>query len=106
MPRLKIESEKSLYLPIEVEIDGQKFTLQRITRKKLREIEGLDKEIAAGNLDAAYKRLEVFFGPNEIFSNLDLSQVGEVVRSVVRAILNPEAVEKNVSGPEEEKLPS
>jgi len=105
MPKLKIDTATSLYEPIEVEIDGQKFTLRRITREKLREIEELDRAIGEGNLDAAYKRLEVFFGPSEAFSKLDLCQVGELVRFVVRAILNPETAEKNLSNPGEAKQP-
>ena len=106
MPRLKIESEKSLYPPIEVEIDGQVFSLQRVTQKMLMEIGRLDEEIPKGNLEAAWKRLEVLFGPNELFSKLDIFQVGEIINFVVRSIVMPEAGEKNGFRPAEEKLPS
>lgn len=106
MPRLKIESEKSLYPPIEVEIDGQIFSLQKVTQKMLMEIGRLDGEIPKGNLEAAWKRLEVLFGPNEAFSKLDIFQVGEIINFVVRSIVAPEAAEKNGSRPAEKKLPS
>src|SRR4030043_438019 len=80
MPRLKIESEKSLYPPIEVEIDGQVFSLQRVTQKMLMEIGRLDEEIPKGNLEAAWKRLEVLFGPNELFSKLAIFQVRALIK--------------------------
>jgi len=106
MPRLTIELEKSLYPPIEVEINGQIFTLKRITQRMLSEIGHLDEEIPKGNLEAAWKRLEVFFGPSEIFSQLDIFQVGDIIRFIIRSIIAPETEEKNASRPEEGKLPS
>lgn len=99
MPKLTIKTDSTIQEPIEVEIDGRVFTLQRINRDKLKEIEALDKEIAEGNLDGAYKRLEIFFGPSEVFSKLDLSEVGQIVRFVVRGILNPEQAVKNALEP-------
>jgi len=103
MPKLKIDSAKSLYAPIEVEIDGQTFTLGRVTQKMLQEISNLEKDIPKGNLEAAWKRLEVFFGPSEIFSKLDLFQVEKIMSFIVRAILTPELAEKNGQRPKEGK---
>jgi len=106
MPRLKIESEKSLYQPIEVEIDGHIFSLKKVTQKMLGEIGRLDEEIPKGNLEAAWQRLEVLFGPSKLFAKLDIFQVGEIIRFVVRSIVAPEAEEKNGQGPGQEKSPS
>lgn len=105
MPKLTIDTSASLYAPIEVEIDGQKFTLRKITRAELQELAALDTEIAKGNLDAAYERLEIMFGPSEVFSKLDLNQVGEVIRFVTRGILNPETAEKNAPKPGDKPQP-
>lgn len=105
MPRLKVESAKSLYAPIEVEIDGHVFTLKKVTQKMLTEVGRLDEEIPRGNLEAAWKRLEVLFGPSDVFSGLDIFQVGDIIRFVVRSIMVPEAEEKKEQGPAEEKSP-
>jgi len=105
MPKLRIDTTTSIYEPIEVEIDGKAYVLRKLTRKELGELEGLDEKIKAGQLDAAYGRLELMFGPHEAFSKLDLSQVGEVVRFVVQAILNPEKREKNAQKPGDKAQP-
>jgi hypothetical protein len=99
MPKLSIDTGASLYEPIEVEIDGKAFVLRRLTQKDFAELEALDQKIIDGNLVAAFKRLDVLFGPDESFSKLDIYQVGEVIRFVARAISNPEKKEKNGPNP-------
>jgi len=103
MPRLVIDSTKPLYAPIEIEIDGQVLTLERVTQSMLQEIDSLERELQKGRLENAWRRLEVLFGPNEVFSKLDIFQVERIIAFVVRAILAPEAAEKNEPGPDEGK---
>jgi hypothetical protein len=99
MPKLTIETGKSLYKPIEIEIDGKVFQVKRLTRAIIQEIEALDSETSKGNLDAAYRRLELLLEKNEAIDNLDLQQIGQITDFVVRNILVPEKEEKNVSEP-------
>lgn len=105
MPKLRIDSTASIYDPIEVEIDGETYPLRKLTRKELADLERLDKEIQEGHLDAAYGRLEIMFGQHEAISKIDLSQVGEIVRFVAQAILNPEKKEKNAQKPGDKSQP-
>uniref|UniRef100_A0A6M3MFG3 Tail assembly chaperone n=2 Tax=viral metagenome TaxID=1070528 RepID=A0A6M3MFG3_9ZZZZ len=103
MPRLTIDLEKSLYPPIEVEIDGKIFVLKKVTQKMLKKIGQLDEEIPKGNLEAAWERLEVLFGPHKIFSNLDIFQVGQIIGFVIKSIMTTDKEEKKASRPEEKK---
>ena len=79
--------------------------LRKITRAELQALSALDEKISRGDLDAAYERLELMFGPSDIYSKLDLNQVGEVIRFVTRGILNPETAEKNAPKPGDKPQP-
>jgi hypothetical protein len=106
MPKLRIDTKKSLYKPIEVEIDGKVFQVRRLTRDVLQEAERLDSEVASGKLDAAYERLEFLLQTkNKIFNKLSVEEVGEVTRFITSSMLSPEKSEKNESRPEDEKSP-
>ena len=106
MPKLRIDTKKSLYKPIEVEIDGKVFQVRRLTRDVLQEAERLDSEVASGKLDAAYERLEFLLQTkSKIFNKLSVEEVGEVTRFITSSMLSPEKSEKNESRPEDEKSP-
>jgi len=99
MPTLKIDTQKSLFKPIEVEIDGKVFEVKRLTRTVAQEIEKFSKQINDGQLDAAYLQLEMFLGEDEAIGNLDLHQVNEITRFIVKNIISPEEEEKNAPKP-------
>lgn len=105
MPKFQVSTKKSLYKPVEVEIDGKTFSCKRITRDVLQKIGELDKEVGEGNLDAVYKRLELLLGKSKTFNKLDINQIVDITNFILRCILNPEKEEKNESGSGDEKSP-
>ena len=105
MPTLKIDTRKSLYQPVEVEIDGKKFAAKRLDRDIIQQVEALDVEAQGGKLDSAYKQLELLLGKHKAISRLDFHQVGEIITFIVKSMLNPEEQEKNESGPGDVKSP-
>ena len=106
MPKLTIDTKESLFKPIEVEIDGKVFEVKRFTRAVAQEVEKLDTQIQGGKLDAAYRQLEIFLGENKAIGNLDLNQVNEITRFIVKNIISPEPEEKNEPKPGDSALPS
>ena len=106
MPKLVINTEKSLYKPIEVEIDGKVYKVRKLTRDVLQKVEGFDKDVSSGNLDAAYGRLEFLLEAKvKTFNGLIVQEVGEITEFITKAAFSPEKSEKNESRPEAESLP-
>ena len=106
MPKLVINTEKSLYKPIEVEIDGKVYKVRKLTRDVLQKVEGFDKNVSSGNLDAAYGRLEFLLEAKaKTFNGLIVQEVGEITEFITKAAFSPEKSEKNESRPEAESLP-
>jgi len=106
MPRLKIDTKKSLYEPVEIEINGKLFQLSPVDRALLKKVRELDLETKKGNLDAAYERLELFIGKHKFVDNLVIENLIEITDFVVRSIVSPTKKEKNLSGPGDKKSPS
>jgi hypothetical protein len=106
MPKLSITTDKSLYAPIDVEIDGKLYRVKRMTRTLIQEIAALDAETGKGDLDAAFRRMEILFEQKPPIDKLDIQQVGKITEFIVRNVLAPEQAEKNGSKPGEQNLPS
>jgi len=106
MPRLTIDTKntKSLYDPVEIEINGKVFKVINIDRDVLKKIEEYDIETAKGNFDAAYQRLELLIGKHPFISKLRLEELIEITEFVTMNIFRPSKKEKNSPGPGEEKL--
>ena len=92
MKPLSLSTTKSLYKPIEIEIDGKKYQALPITRKILQEMGGLEKKIRAGNAECAYEQVELLFGTNHVFDKLDLRQINEIVGFVTAQLFRPERI--------------
>ena len=79
--RLVLNTKKSLYEPIEVEIDGQVYQSVKTTTATLKEIDKVDEEIVAnpGKNEPLYKAIQLLFniGP-EILSKLDQREVEDI----------------------------
>jgi len=106
MPRLTIDTKntKSLYDPVEVEINGKVFKVISIDRNVLKKIEEFDAETVKGNLDAAYQRLELLIGKHPFINKLRIEELIEITEFVTMNIFRPAKKEKNSPGPGEEKL--
>jgi len=99
MPKLAIDTRASLFEPIEIEIDGEKFQVKPLTRDLLRKIQDLDEKILGGNADAPYERLEALIGTSPIIDGLTLQQVIEITMFIVNSARTPKKTEKNLPGP-------
>ena len=99
MPKLTIDN--SLLEPIEIEINGTTFKVQKMTRAVLTEVEVLRKEADEDNLDAGYKMIELLLGEDcsEIIQELDIRQVTEIAEFIKNSISSSEDEEKNVTTP-------
>ena len=79
--RLVLNTKKSLYEPIEVEIDGQVYQSVKTTTATLKEIDKVDEEIVAnpGEDELLYKAIQLLFniGP-EILDKLDKREVEDI----------------------------
>jgi len=104
MPRFVLETEKSLFEPIEVEIKGKVYVAKSISRDDWRKIAELDKEAEKGNLDAAYERLGLIIGKHKVIDTLTLAELGAITNFFVMSTFSPTKIEKNLPGPGEEKL--
>jgi len=104
MSKLIINTAQELYKPIEIEINGKTYKVKvKFTRKFLKKLGEYDKLIDQGDEDAAFKRLEVLIGKQDIIDKLDIREVNDITRHIVKNIYNPERdlpkIEKNVKRP-------
>ncbi len=79
--RLVLNTKKSLYEPIEIEIDGQVYQSTKTTRAVIIEINKLDDEIekAPTNDVPLYKAVQVLFNITpEILNKLDKREVQDI----------------------------
>ena len=109
MPKLTIDTKKSLFDPIEIEIDGKVYTVKRVDRTMLKEIETLDQETAEGKLNAAYKRLELFLGTDiddEVIGKLDLLELVKITNFILTNIFESGEQGKNGIKPGDKVSPS
>ena len=88
----------SLYQPVEVEIDGQKFKLRRLNRSMFQTLaEFAKKEEAAKNdafatIDVVYEELKAFVdAPPEVLDNLDQQQVLELKKIIDQVVFKKQA---------------
>jgi Holliday junction resolvasome RuvABC ATP-dependent DNA helicase subunit len=103
MAKIQINTKKSLYEPIEIEIDGKSYAVKRITRDVLKKIREYDEKVSKGDLDAAYKRLELFIGKHKAINELGLDELNEVTNFIIHNIISPKRIEKNSQRPADEK---
>lgn len=101
MPKLSIKTDESLYKPIEVEIDGKLYRVKRLTRALIQDVAAMDAETAKGDLDAAFRRLEILLEDKPPVESLDIQQVARITEFIIRSVLTPEPAEKNGSKPGE-----
>ena len=98
---LKLDTKASLFEPIEVEIDGQRFAVKRITLGDLEKIQSLQAEAAAGSATAIRESLETLLvgKATALLKSLPLDQVAKLIEFVVHRSVAPGVEEKNGRGP-------
>jgi len=105
MPRLKINTKtsKTLYEPLEVEINGKVYKVKPVGRSMLRSIQELDEEVKKGNLDAAYERLELLIGKHKVIDNLVIEDLASITDFITKNLFRPAKKAKNSQGPGEKE---
>lgn len=107
MAKLIIDTKKSIYKPIIVEIDGENYSVKSVNRAMLKKMAELEETITGGNPEAAYDQLELLFGAVKAFDKLDLREVNEIINHVTAKLYKPEkdekSPEKNESSPGDKK---
>lgn len=76
--RLVLNTKKSLYDPIEIEIDGQVYQSLKITHAVQKEIDKLDEKVAEDD-EALYKIIQLLFNVDmKILEELDKREVQQI----------------------------
>lgn len=97
---LKLNTKKSLFQPVDVEIDNVKLRVKEITLGTLETIQSLQTDAAAGSAKAIRENLEALLeGDTTILLKLPISQLAELISVVVEKAIKPSVEEKNASGP-------
>lgn len=98
---LKIDTKKSLYKPIEIEIDGRVYKLERIDPEVIKKFGKIQKEIMIGNFENVTAQMNVLFPdmPKKTISKLDIRDINEITYYIAEMITSPEKKE----GEEEKK---
>ncbi len=77
---LEIDTQKSLYLPYIIKINGKPFRVKEMTMDGLDTVKGLEKDVLKGNVAAFREMLNlVVEGPTAEIGKLPLSKLREVV---------------------------
>ena len=105
---LKLDTKASLFEPIEVEIDGQRFEVKRITLGDLEKIQSLQEKAAAGSATAIRESIEALLvgSSTKILKSLPLDKLSELIEVVVQKSVKPGIEEKNAPGPGDGSTPS
>jgi len=105
---LKLDTKASLFEPIEVEIDGQRFEVKRITLGDLEKIQSLQAQAAAGSATAIRESVEALLvgSTTDLLKSLPLDKLAELIEVVVQKSVKPGIEEKNAPGPGDGSTPS
>lgn len=105
--KLVLSTQKSIYKPIEIEIDGKTYRSKKLTKQVLEKAFTFEEKGREGDLNAPYEQAHFIFNiPLNILHKLDANEVGAINKMVLESLYNPEkvepeSVEKNVKGPGE-----
>ena len=89
--RLVLNTKKSLYEPIEIEIDGQVYQSAKTTQALLAEVDKLDERIAKKEEGALYKVVGLLFNIDaKILAQLDKREVEDIYTFSKRKFLEIE----------------
>jgi len=106
MPTLKIDTRKSDYSPIIVEINGIEFTAREFDKDVCRELNKYDQMVEAGDLIVPYERLAYILKlkkDNPILAKLKAREINRIMIWIVRASYSADAAEMEDLTPAEKK---
>lgn len=102
-----INTQKSLYKPIEIELDGKTYLIRQVTPALLEEVGRFDKDARAGDPKAMVNQLVILTGiEKQKVMKIDIRVISKLLTFITGKIFKPEELkeeEKNESGPEADK---
>ncbi|MBU0777472.1 hypothetical protein KKF82_04350 [Patescibacteria group bacterium] len=103
MERFSITTEKSLYKPIEIEVNGKLYIIDKISPKLLREVAKYDSPATRGDADAIVAQFSLLTKVDKaIVEELDVRDLSAALAMITTQIFRPEKLgekEKKVSTP-------
>jgi len=102
--KLILNTTKSLYKPLEIEIDGKTYYCQKLTNATINKIFKYSKTAVEGDINAPYEQAHFTFNiPMKVLYELDITEVRDINNEIIDAMLHPTKIEsdaeKNVKGP-------
>jgi len=99
MDRFEVSTKKSLFKPIEIEVDGTVYEVKMVTAELLEKIEKFDKKAGEADMGAVMTLLELVLGiPKKVSRKIDVRDLNKMLTYVSGRIYNPMKYER-----EEEK---
>lgn len=109
MPKFKIDTSKSEYTPVIVEINGKEFEVREFDRDVLRELNKFDQLVRDGDMETPYRRLEYLLNLKEnhpSVNKLKARQVNRLTNWIIRVAYSPDEAEMEGLTPAEKKKKS
>ncbi len=109
MPKFKIDTRKSEYTPIIVDINEKEYEVIEIGREATRELNKYDEICRTGDMEAPYRRLEWLLGLKENhpeISKLRARDVNRITDWIIRAVYGADAAEMQGMSTAEKKKKS
>jgi hypothetical protein len=109
MPKLTIDTRKSDYSPIIVNINGTDFTVRDFDKATIRELNKYDRIVEEGDLEAPYERLAYLLKlrkDHAAISKLLAREVNRITVWIIRAAYSADAAEMENLSPAEKKKKS
>lgn len=108
MSKFVISTKKSLYKPIEIEVDGKDYIITKISPGMLEEVKKLEKLSLEGDVKALIEQLKILTGIDPaVAMKLDFRDISDLLDFIKDKIFTPEKIEepeeKNGSKPVETK---
>jgi len=108
MPKFKASTKKSLFKPIEIEVDDKIYLITNVSPELFEKARKYEADALTGKTDALVSQVVVFTGiSKEVANKLDIRDITEMLKFISEQIENPERIgepkEKNGSKSEEEK---
>ena len=100
----ELSTEKSLYRPIEITVNGKLYSVATITPKLLKQVSKYEKAALRGDPDAIVQQFSILTGVEPaVVENLDIRDLNVALVRITKEVLRPEEVlgkaEKNGSKP-------
>lgn len=109
MPKFKIDTSKSEYTPIVVEIDGKEFEVREFDRETTRELNQYDQLVKDGDMEVPYRRLEYLLNLKENHPSINkvkARQVNRLTNWIIRTAYSADEAEMEGLTPGQKKKKS